>query len=52
MGGEEYPSGEPTSPPSEQPEPTGDVIYIELQPPVTKDSTPPPYKPNGDPINP
>ncbi|MDI6916091.1 MAG: hypothetical protein QMC95_18095 [Desulfitobacteriaceae bacterium] len=27
----------------EPPEPTCDVIYIELQPPVTKDSTPPPY---------
>lgn len=51
-GGEECPSNEPTSPPSEQPEPTCDVIYIELQPPVTKDSTPPPYKTNGEPINP
>lgn len=52
MGGEESTPCNPTPPPSEQPEPTGDVIYIELQPPVTKDSTPPPYKPNGEPINP
>lgn len=34
------------------PEPAGDVIYIELQPPVTKDSTPPPYKPNEEPTSP
>ncbi|WP_101909616.1 hypothetical protein [Marasmitruncus massiliensis] len=52
MGGEECPSGELTSPPSEQPEPTGDVIYIELQPVPTKDSPLPPYKPNGEPTNP
>ncbi|OPY56722.1 MAG: hypothetical protein A4E55_01990 [Pelotomaculum sp. PtaU1.Bin035] len=38
MGGDE-PSKESVSPPSEQPEPTGDVIYIELQPTPTKDST-------------
>lgn len=36
----------------EQLEPTGDVIYIELQPPVTKDSIPPPYKPDGEPTDP
>lgn len=52
MGGEECPSNKPTSPPAEQLEITGDVIYTELQPPVTKDSTPPPYKPNGEPYNP
>lgn len=52
MSGEEH-SPSNTHPPSvEQPEPTGNVIYIELQPPVTKDSTPPPYKPNGEPTNP
>lgn len=52
MGGDECPSGETTTSPTEQPEPTGDVIYFELQPPVTKDSTPPAYKPNGEPYNP
>lgn len=42
-----------TSPPAcADPEITGDVIYTELQPPVTKDSTPPAYKPNGEPYNP
>lgn len=42
-----------TSPPTyAEPEVTGDVIYTELQPPVTKDSTPPAYKPNGEPYNP
>ena len=52
MGGDECPSSTPTSPPAEQPEITGDVIYVLLQPPVTKDSTPPAYKPNGEPYNP
>lgn len=52
MGGEECPSSTPTSPLTEQPELTGDVIYVPLQPPVTKNSTPPPYKPNGEPYNP
>ncbi|OQB26108.1 MAG: hypothetical protein BWY11_00058 [Firmicutes bacterium ADurb.Bin182] len=52
MGGDECPSSAPTSPPAEQPEITGNVIYTELQPSVTKNSTPPPYKPNGEPINP
>ena len=51
MGGDDSaPHG--TTPPSEQPEPTGDVIYVELQPPITKDSIPPAYKPNGEPYNP
>jgi len=45
MGGEES-QKESAPPPAEQPEPTGDVIYIELQPTPTKNSTPPPYKPN------
>lgn len=35
-----------------EPEIIGDVIYVELQLPVTKDSTPPAYKPNGEPYNP
>lgn len=52
MGREACPSSEPNSPPAEQPEITGDVIYVPLQPPVTKDSTPPSYKPNGDSYNP
>lgn len=52
MGSEESTPHDTTAPPSEQPVPTGDVIYIELQPPVTKDSTPPLYKPNGEPTNP
>jgi len=51
IDGGECPSSEPASPPAE-PEYTSDVIYIELQPPVTKDSTPPAYKPNGEPYNP
>lgn len=52
MGGDDCPSSAPASPPAEQPEITGDVIYTELQPPVTKNSTPPAYKPNGEPYNP
>lgn len=52
MGSEESAPHETTAPPAEQPVPTGDVIYIELQPPVTKDSTPPPYKPGEAPPNP
>lgn len=51
MGDEESTSHETTAP-VEPPEPTGDVIYIELQPPVTKDSNSPPYKTNGEPTNP
>lgn len=46
MGGEE-PTRESTPPLSARPEPTGDVIYIELQPTPTKDSTPLPYKQNA-----
>lgn len=49
MGGEEPPKDDTSSSTSEQPEPTGDVIYIELVPTPTKDSTPPPYKPNSSP---
>lgn len=50
-GGETTPSS--TSPPAyTEPEITGDVIYAPIQPPVTKDSTPPVYKPNGDPYTP
>lgn len=52
MGGDECPSSKTTPPPLEQPEPTGDVIYAPIQPPVTKDSSPPTYKPNGEPYNP
>ena len=52
MGGEECPSDAPSTPSAEQPEPIGDVIYTELQPPVTKDITPPAFKPNGEPYNP
>ena len=52
MGSEESAPHETTAPPVEQTVPTGDVIYIELQPPVTKDSTPPPYKPGEAPPNP
>jgi hypothetical protein len=52
MGRDECPTGESSAPPAEQPEPTGDVIYTELQPPVTKDSIPPAYKPNGEPYQP
>lgn len=52
MGGDDCPSSKPSSPPAEQPEITGDVIYVPLQPPVTKNSTPPAYKPNGEPYNP
>lgn len=51
MGGDECPSSEPAAPPAE-PEITGDVIYAPLQPLVTKDSTPPAYKPNGEPYIP
>ena len=52
MGGDECPLSMPAAPPAEQPEITGDVIYTELQPPVTKNSSPPAYKPNGEPYNP
>ena len=52
MGGADSTPSNLSPPPSEQPEPTSDIIYIEFQPPVTKDSTPPTYKTNGEPINP
>ena len=52
MGGTEHSSSAPIASPAELSEPAGDVIYTELQPPVTKDSTPPAYKPNGEPTNP
>lgn len=52
MGDDAPPSRAATTPPAEQPEITGDVIYTPLQPPVTKDSTPPAYKPNGEPYHP
>lgn len=52
MGGAESAPSNSPSPPAEQSEVTGDVIYTELQPPVTKNSTPPAYKPNGEPYNP
>jgi hypothetical protein len=51
MGGAESEPNSSPPPPSEL-EVTGDVIYTELQPPVTKNSTPPPYKPNGEPVAP
>lgn len=44
MGGDDSVPSNLSPPPSVQPEPTGNVIYIEFQPPVTKESTPPPYK--------
>jgi len=52
MGGDESAPHGTATPPAEQPEVTGDVIYTELQPPVTKNSTPPAYKPNGETYNP
>lgn len=52
MGGDECLSSAPSAPSAEQPEITGDVVYTELQPPVTKDSTPPAFKPNGEPYIP
>lgn len=48
MGGEETHTEKIAPPRAELPEPTGNVIYIELQPPVTKDSTPPDYKPDQE----
>lgn len=45
MGDDGSATHETTTSPAALPEPTGDVIYIKLQPPVTKDSTPPDYKP-------
>jgi hypothetical protein len=51
MGGEKSAPNNSSHQPSAESEPMGEVIYTELQPPVTKDSTPPPYKPNGEPTN-
>ena len=52
MGGRGTASSSTSSPAYTEPEITGDVLYTELQPPVTKDSTPPAYKPNGEPYTP
>lgn len=52
MGGDESAPSSAYFPTYAEPEIIGDVIYTELQPPVTKDSTPPAYKPNGEPYNP
>mgnify|MGYP000861922626 FL=1 len=52
MGGDGSASSSAPPPTYAEPEITGDVIYTELQPPITKDSTPPAYKPNGEPYNP
>lgn len=52
MGDDVPPSSADTTLTTEKLEPTGEVIYTELQPPVTKDSTPPAFKPNGEPYNP
>jgi hypothetical protein len=45
MGGDDSHTEKVNPPQPELPEMTGDVIYIELQPPVIKNSTPPDYKP-------
>lgn len=47
MGGDDSYTEKANLPQSEPPETTGDIIYIGLQPPVTKDSTPPDYKPTS-----
>ena len=52
MGGGESAPSQTSPPPYAEPEITDDVIYVPLQPPVTKDSIPPAYKPNGEPYNP
>lgn len=52
MGGDESAPCNPAHLPADLPESTGNVIYVPLQPLVTKDSTPPQYRPNGEPINP
>lgn len=52
MGGDESAPSNASPPAYAEPEITGDVIYAPIQPPVTKDSTPPAYKPNGEPYNP
>jgi hypothetical protein len=52
MGGDDSAPNSTSPPAYAEPEITGDVIYVPLQPPVTKDSTPPAFKPNGEPYNP
>lgn len=52
MGGDESAPNNTSSQTYAEPEFTGDVIYVPIQPPVTKDSTPPAYKPNGEPYTP
>ena len=52
MGGDEAATHKATTPPAVNPEITGEVIYVPLQQLVTKASTPPSYKPNGEPYNP
>lgn len=52
MGDDESASSSTSPPTCAEPEITGDVIYAPIQPLVTKDSTPPAYKPNGEPYNP
>lgn len=52
MGGDESAPSNVSPPAYAEPEITGDVIYAPIQPLVTKDSTPPAYKPNGEPYNP
>ena len=52
MGGDKSKPSNTSPPTYAEPEITGDVIYVPLQPPVTKNSTPPAYKPNGEPYHP
>lgn len=49
MGGDETVPNSASPPTYTEPEITGDEIYVPLQSPVTKDSTPPAFKPNGEP---
>lgn len=46
MGGEEPQDSNASSPPTEQPESTGDEIHIVFVETPEKNSTPPPYKPD------
>lgn len=46
MGGEEPQDSDASSPPTEQPESTGDEIHIVFVETPEKNSTPPPYKPD------
>lgn len=52
MGDDESASSSTSPPTCAEPEITGDIIYAPIQLLVTKDSTPPAYKPNGEPYNP